>query len=222
MVRTFGSSASSTSAAPTAPRRGGRTGCAAAREEVGQLALLAQVRLPQVRVVDASPRLASCSGPLRSIVERRRRRVEQLGDRPPTQVGAWTPLVMPRIGWSASVLPGRVGGPRVELADRVGAAGQAQEKAVMSNCAFGSSVRPRPSSRSSLDAAMPRAVEQRSQRPAGRGRASKRSLPAETGVWIVNTLSRRTRRQRLVERRARRDASARARARRAGTPSGPR
>ena len=63
------------------------------------------------------------------------------------------------------------------------------EKAVMSNW-FASSSTPRPSSRTSVTGTPPAS----SSGPATRRTrsVSKRSLPAETGVWMVNTLSRRT------------------------------
>ena len=88
----------------------------------------------------------------------------------PTQVGTWTPFVMPRIGRSRDAAPGRVGRLGMELADGVRAVRQAQREGGHVELTFGSSSTPRPSSRTRVDrhAAGLRptvAVEERSRDP---------------------------------------------------------
>ena len=161
-----------------------------------QLALLAEVRLPQVArpgCARGAPRSGPASAPAsRSSRSASRWRSSSSTTGEPTQVGAWTPLVMPRIGCSMTSLPGRVRGLGVQLADRVRAVGQAQaERRHVELAAV--AVRAEPELQ---DAARPARRPASSSGPATRRTrsASKRSLPAETGVWMVNTLSRRTRR----------------------------
>ena len=99
---------------------------------------------------------------------------------------------------------------RVELADRVGAVGQPQREGGHVELAGGRRPCRRPSSRTVVDrhAARRRAA---GRRRAGRGRRRTARCPAETGVWIVNTLSRADRRPGVVERRRRPATSSRAR-----------
>ena len=99
-----------------------------------------------------------------------------------------------------------------------------RQRAVMSNWdASFSTPSPRSSSRSTGTPPVFGRPSPSSRGPATRRTrsASKRSLPAATGVWIVNTLLRATVVEGVVERQARGDV-ARASAPRAGTRSGPR
>ena len=107
----------------------------------------------------------------------------------------WTPLVRPRISCGATPVPGAVGRVAVELRDGVGAVGEAQRERRHVELA-GSRSTPRPSS-SSRSMGMPPVRGRPSPSNSGpatrrTSSASKRSLPAETGVWIVNTLLRLT------------------------------
>ena len=220
MVRTSGSSAVSSSARTSgdSPWRANWLR-SRPRAKMRELALLAQVGVPQVAagIRSTAPR----SGRPRLVVE-----IVEVGaevaraarrSAGPIQVGPWTPLVMPRIGCSMTPCQVALAVSRVQLADGVRAVGQSERERRHVELARSPST-PRPSSSTRSTGTPPSS----SSGPATRRTrsASNRSLPAETGVWIVKTLSRRTsaRRPRAASRRRR----TRAPARRGGTPSGPR
>ena len=129
IVSTSGSSASRARRGPT-----GASPCRAnwlrsrARAKCGQLALLAQVGLPQV-----APRIRSRRSqnrPVSVVASRSSRSAPRssssvaIGE--PIQVGAWTPLVMARISWSMTPAHVALAVIGMELADGVGATRQAQ------------------------------------------------------------------------------------------------
>ena len=192
-----------------------------AAREVGELALLAEVRVPQVArrdPLEALPEAAALGARRRG--RRGRRRGPRAGSAigVPIQVGPWMPLVMPRIGWSMTPCQVALAVSAWSWLTALAPLVRRSEKAVMSNWR-GSPSTPSPSSRTRSTGTPPSS----SRGPATRRTrsASNRSLPAETGVWMVNTLfapdvgpGRR--------RASSRPRRARGRARRAGTPSGPR
>ena len=190
--------------------------------EERELPLLADVRLPQLACRDALDALPEARRPRSA---RRGRRGRRRGPRAarrsatPIQVGPWTPLVMPQDRPSVDALPGRVGRLRVELADGVRAVGQAQREGGHVELA-GIAVRRRARARATRSTGH-RPPPSRSGPATRRTRsASKRSLPAETGVWMVKTLFATDARPGVVERSARR-RRARGPARRAGSAEWP-
>ncbi len=209
---------------PTAPRRAGRTGCAAGRgRRCASSRFWRRWASHRSRARDAVEALPEAVLPA---CRRRGRRGRRRGGAragsaigAPTQVGPWTPLVMPRISWSMTSVPRRVRGLGVELADRVRAVGQAQAR--RPSCRTGTRRRRRRArarGRSSIGHAA--GVEQ------GAGDAAD-----EVGVEpLVAGRDRRVDREHAVAPDARpgvvergaRPPRTRGRARRAGTPSGPR
>ena len=80
--------------------------------EVGELALLAEVGVPQVARGDplqALPEAALLGAGVEVVEVRVEVRLEQLGDRLADPAGPWIPLVRPMISWS--VMPCHVASP---------------------------------------------------------------------------------------------------------------
>ena len=172
-----------------------------------ELELLALMGLPQLvvgdrdRGVPTSGWCRSCRrgrrGPHRDTARAGRARGE------PSQVGGWTPLVMPRIGRSMTAVPGRVGRRRVELAHRVRPVREAEAErghvelplvAVDAPADLEDAVeRARRRSRAG------RRRRRAARPPGGRDRPRSARCPPRPGVWIVKTLSRFTRANGVVE-----------------------
>ena len=208
---------------PPAPRRGGRTGCAAGRARRWASSRFwrrwASHRSRAGIALEALPEPAAVGWRRRGRRGRRRGPRAARRSAAPIQVGPWTPLVMPRIGWSMTPCQVALAVCGMELADGVRAAGQRGARTRSCRTASG---RRRRRARA-RGRARPGTPPASSSGPATRRTrsASNRSLPAETGVWIVKTLSRRTVGPGVVERRSGRPRT-RGHVRRAGTPSGPR
>ena len=166
----------------------------------GELQLQALVRLPQLVVETSSRRSQNVPlGPSASRLSRSARtcaaRVSPI--ELPIQVGMWTPFVTPMISPGATPDHVASAGLGVELADRVGDPRQPQREAGHVELApvaldadpeleHGVSIGTPPvAGRPSPSRSGPATCRTRS--------AANRSLPAGTGVWIVNTLSARTR-----------------------------
>ena len=201
----------------------------AAPGEDRQLQLLALVRLPQLvgrDLVEALPEAAAaalarrgCRGP----PGRPSPSVSPIAW--PTQLGVWMPFVTPPIPCGA--IDRHVASAVSAWSWLTAFAVARQPEREARSCRTGPRRRRRPSParapRSSGTPPVCGRPSPSSSGPATRRTRSvaKRSLPAETGVWIVKTLSARTRSQGVVERRAGRRRT-RGPAPRAGTPSGPR
>ena len=110
----------------------------------------------------------------------------------PSQVGTWTPLVIASIGCPASSCHVCVAVSPCSCDTAFALLAWRRTKAVMSNGAFGSSVGPRPSSSSSVGSM--RAAASHDWSAGVTSSRAKTSFPAGTGVWIVKTASRPTRR----------------------------
>ena len=190
--------------------------------EMRELALLAQVRVPQVArrdALDALPEAALLRGRVEVVEVGVEVALEQVRDR-----GADPGRSVDAVGDAQDLVvrdpgPRPVGGLGVELAHGVGAVGQAQREGrhvELRAVAVRADARARGPCRSARRPPSSSGPATRRTRS-----ASNRSFPAETGVWIVKTLFART----VVQ--ARSSAvppadAARGPARRAGTRSGPR
>ena len=170
IVRTPGRGGRRPRPGPPGPRRAGRTGCAAGHGR----------RSPARASGAGGPPTGRRRDPLEPLPEAvlaatRVERVEvgvevaaeQLDDRRPTQVGPWTPLVMPRIAWSMTLLQVALAVSAWSWLTAFAPWVSRRLKAVMSNWPRSPSV-PSPSSRTARPARRRRRAADR--RRGGRGR----------------------------------------------------
>ena len=197
-----------------APRRAARTGCAAGRGRRSRARASGAGGPPTARRRDALEALPEAVLPRARVeVGRGRRRGSARTARdtgPPTHVGGWTPFVIGRdLVRRRCPARSRWRSAAWSLLTALAPFVSRRLNAVMSNW-LGSPSVPRARAPGRCSTGTPPPAVAASGPATRRTRsASKRSLPAETGVWIVNTLFRETCGQRVVERRAGGDELAR-------------